>query len=269
MAAFYFTGDLERLSSLADEASPLVERAGTEQQRGIFAAHYLGLAFRRERYRVSPETVAYAREHRRRLHESGDGDLVREAEFQLGFALLWAGDLDEAQRHLQQCADLAEPSRDHSHLVRALTYLAVLHRLRGEVQQARAQADRAIEQANLAHLPGYVAAGKGTLAWAAFRDGDQARAESHAREALELWKAPSAFPFEWLARWPLALVAWNAGPGQFGEATEHLAQMLDPRQQRLPEALTAAMAAVVEVGRVRRRLRGPGMKPGRVPSRVA
>ncbi len=248
MAAFYFTGDLELLSSLADEANPLVERAGTQQQRSIFASHYLALAFRRERYRVSPQTVAYAREHRRRLHESGDGDLVREAEYQLGFALLWAGDLDEAQRHLRQCAYLAETSRDHSHLVRALTYLAVIHRLSGEVQQARGQADRAIEQANLAHLPGYIAAGKGTLAWAAFRDGDQAGAESHAREALELWKAPSAFPFEWLARWPLALVALNAGPARFGEAMEHFVQMLDPRQQLLPEVLTTAMAAVVDAG---------------------
>jgi DNA-binding winged helix-turn-helix (wHTH) protein/tetratricopeptide (TPR) repeat protein len=249
MAAFYFTGDLELLSSLADEANPLVERAGTQRQRGVFASHYLALAFRRERYRVSPQTVAYAREHRRRLHESGDGDLVREAEFQLGFALLWAGELDEAQRHLRKCADLAETSRDHSHLVRALTYLAVLHRLSGEVKQARAQADHAIEQATLAHLPGYVAAGKGTLAWAASRDGDHAGAESHAREALDLWKAPSAFPFEWLARWPLALVAINAGPRRFGEATEHLVQMLDPRQQLLPEVLTAPMAVVVDANR--------------------
>jgi eukaryotic-like serine/threonine-protein kinase len=256
MAAFYFTGDLERLSSLANEASPLVERVGTEHQRGIFASHYLALAFRRERYRVSRKTVAYAREHRRRLHESGDGALVREAEFQLGFALLWADELDEAYRHLQQCAEFAGPARDHSHFVRALTYLAVLHRLRGEVEPARAQADRAIEQATLAHLPGYVAAGKGTLAWAAFRDGDQVRAECYAREALDLWKAPSAFPFEWLARWPLALVAWNGGPGQFADATEHLAQMLDRRQQRLPETLTAAMAAVVDAGRHAERAAG-------------
>ncbi len=246
LAAYYFSGDLEALSSLVEESGALVERSGTGEQRGIFAAHYLALAFRQERYRVSPATVAYAREHWGRLHRSGDGFLACEAEYQLGFALLWAGELDEAQRHLLHCAELADAARDHSHLVRALTYLTVVHRLRGEVEPARAAAERAIHQATLAHLPGYVAAGKATLAWVALRDGDAVAAEDHAREALDLWKAPSAFPFEWLARWPLAAVALAADPPRLTEAAQQLVHMLDPGQQLLPERLAAVLAAAVD-----------------------
>ncbi|MHB0978912.1 MAG: winged helix-turn-helix domain-containing protein [Thermoleophilia bacterium] len=243
MAAFYFRGDLDQLSSLLEGARPLAESAGTPQQQAVFATHYLALAFRRERYRVSPETVAYARDHWRRLHLSGDQNLACEAEFQLGFALLWAGETEDAHPHLTRCADLAEATRDHSHLVRALTYLSVVHRLRARVEEARAEAGRVVERATAAHLPGYVAAGKATLGWAYLRLGEDATAEEHAREALDLWRAPSAYPFEWLARWPLADMAVRRG--RVAEAREHMASMLDPGQQTPPKGLGAAMEAAM------------------------
>ncbi len=241
MAAFYFRGDLDDLSSLLEAARPLAESAGTAQQQAVFASHYLALSFRRERFQVSAETVAYARDHWRRLYLSGDEGLACEAEFQLGFALLWAGEIDEAHRHLTRCVELAEATRDQSHLVRALTYLSVVHRLRARVEEARAEAERVIERATAAHLPGYVAAGKATLGWAYLRLGEEATAEEHAREALDLWRAPSAYPFEWLARWPLVDMAVRRG--RVAEAQEHLASMLDPGQQTPPAGLGKTMRA--------------------------
>ncbi|MHB8868864.1 MAG: AAA family ATPase [Thermoleophilia bacterium] len=246
MAAFYFCGYLDELSSLLEEARPLAASAGTPQQQAVFATHYLALAFRRERFRVSPETLGYAREHWRRLYLSGDKSLACEAEFQLGFALLWADKIGDAQGHLSRCIDLAEATADHSHLVRARTYLSVVHRLQARVEEAREEAVRVVERAALAHLPGYVAAGKATLAWAGLRLGDAAQAEEHAREALMLWRAPSAYPFEWLARWPL--VHMTDRSGRPAEAREHLVRMLDPSQQGPPAEMAAAMEAAVNGG---------------------
>lgn len=241
MAAFYFCGDLDSLSAVLEEARPLADSTGTPQQQAVFATHYLALAFRQERYRVSPETLAYAREHWRRLHLSGDRGLACEAEFQLGFALLWAGEIDTAHRHLTRCADLAEDTRDHHHLVRALAYMSVAHRLRSRVEEARVEAGRTIERATAAHLPGYVAAGEATLAWVLLRQGEYEAAEGRAREALDLWRAPSAYPFEWLARWPLADLAVRRGRPE--EARTHLIHMLDAGQQAPPDPLRAAMEA--------------------------
>lgn len=243
MAAFYFCGYLDELSSHLEEARPLAESAGTPQQQAVFATHYLALAFRRERYRVSPQTLGYAREHWRRLYLSGDKSSACEAEFQLGFALLWADEIADAQSHLTRCIELAEATADHSHLVRARTYLSVVHRLQARVEEAREEAARVVERAALAHLPGYVAAGKATLAWAGLRLGDDALAEEHAREALMLWRAPSAYPFEWLARWPLVHLAEQRGRPT--EAREHLLRMLDPSQQAPPAEMAAAMQAAV------------------------
>jgi hypothetical protein len=245
MAALYFTGDLERLSALIEDARPRVEHRGDEGQRAIFATGYLTLAFRRERYVVSAETVAHAREHRRQSAQAGADEPAREAEFLLGFSLLWAGDLEAAQRHLRASAKLAEEARDHRRLVQAHTYLTILHRLRDQVEPARESAGRSMEQATAAHLPGYVAAAKATLAWAALRDGETASAEEHAREALELWRAPSAFPFEWLARGPL--LSLLLGRDDLDGAMEQAEALLERRQQSLPtimsEDLEAAAAA--------------------------
>lgn len=165
-----------------------------------------------------------------------------EAEFQLGFALLWANKIDEAHRRLVRCVELAEDTRDHSHLVRSRTYLSVIHRFRGRIGEARAEADSVVERATEAHLPGYVAAGKATLAWASLREGDVARAEEQAREALDLWRAPSAYPFEWLARWPLVHEAVRRG--RPAEARGHIVRMLEGSQQAPPPGLAETMQAV-------------------------
>ncbi len=241
MAALYFTGELEKLSALIDDSRPRVEQRGDQAQQAIFATGYLTLAFRRERYVVSPQTVAYARDYRRQSTRAGADDTAREAEFLLGFSLLWAGDLMGAEKHLRASEELAEKARDHRHLVQADTYLTILRRLGDHVEAARESAPRSVEQATAAHLPGYVAAAKATLAWADLREGDTASAEERARESLELWRAPSAFPFEWLARGPLLSLLLEGD--DLGGAIEQAEALLERRQQRLPAAMSEHLEA--------------------------
>ena len=239
MALLYFTGDLDGLTTLADDIRPLVEGGGTPHQQGVFASHYLALAFRQERYRVSPQTVAFAREHHARLHRSTDGALGREAEYQLGFALLWTGALDEAEVHLARCAQLAADARDHSRLVRASTYLTALHRLRGHDEPAQMWAGLSRQRAADAHLLGYVGAAAATEAWVALRREDDGLAEQLSMEALELWNAPSAFPFEWLARGPLLRLACARGDLEAGVLNAEA--LLASTQQLLPIDLSAPL----------------------------
>jgi hypothetical protein len=71
------------------------------------------------------------------------------------------------------------------------------------------------------------------------QEGRRDEGETLCRAALARWLGgPLAHPFEWLARLPLLTLAGDAPPD---ETHEHLRALLDPSQQRLPEALTAAL----------------------------
>jgi hypothetical protein len=81
----------------------------------------------------------------------------------------------------------------------------------------------------------------------AWREGDLARAETEGQAALEVWQqlpvGHSLCPFQWTAIWPLVAVA--AAKDQTCEACALLCALLEPTQQRLPEALTAAVENAV------------------------
>ena len=243
MDALYYMADTEQLASLTVGAEPLVMREGTDRQQVAFSDRRVALALRAERYRVSPDTIAAAREHRRLARRLDDPLADRAAAFRLGFALLWGGEPAEGEWYLSECADLALAAHDRTRWVHAQTYLAVAHRMRVDLDATRALSNELRESATTTHLPGYDAAARANLAWVASREGRLSVAETLAREALDLWNAPSAYPFEWLARGPL--FAALAATGDTDGAVEQAVGMLELVQQALPEDVVAALRASV------------------------
>ena len=81
-----------------------------------------------------------------------------------------------------------------------------------------------------------------------------AHAWSGAREALALWESPSAYPFEWLARWPL--VAILMGRDDLPAAMEQAEALLLDHQQ------TPAAGGGVIAGACRRRVAGGRRRTG-------
>jgi tetratricopeptide (TPR) repeat protein len=156
-----------------------------------------------------------------------------EAAFLLGFTLLWSGRFQEAREHLQRCEDAAARTHERRRLVQAQCYLAVVDRCLLDQEATAVAAERARASAQEAGFPGYVAAAKANLGWVALRDGRAQEAENLTREALDLWQAPSAFPFEWLARGPLLALLLERGDAQ--GALRQAEGLLEPRQQRLPD----------------------------------
>jgi eukaryotic-like serine/threonine-protein kinase len=245
LEVFYFTADLEAMGVTLERALPEVELYGTAEQRAQLRSQRLAWLFRQERYLPSDYTLEYAREQWDTDMDAPELARRSESEFQLGFALLWHGRLEEAERHLRQALALGERYRDRRRIVLSLTYLAATLRMQGRVGDVRTLADRLISEAAAAGLLGYVAAGKGHSAWVALRDGDGEAAERQAREALEWWRSPSAYPFEWFARWPLLNALLERGDVE--AAVDEARGMLLDVQQKLPDdqqsALSEAMAA--------------------------
>ncbi|MBN1629719.1 MAG: AAA family ATPase, partial [Thermoleophilia bacterium] len=248
MDAFYFKADLPRLAAAVEVTEGAVLRSGTKEQQTRLAALRLSLSFRLERYVISPDTVEEAREQWLQSQEGGSRRQRCNAEFVLAFALLWNGRVAEAGSHLLSCEEAAQSLHDRRLQVLASTYLAVAARVKGDVKETEDWALISIERAAATHLPGYVATAKADLAWVALRRGDSVQAERLAREALALWETPFAYPFEWLARWPLVAVLLERD--DLPAAMEQAEALLLDHQQPPPPPLASSLALAAEAWQI-------------------
>ncbi|WNG58678.1 protein kinase [Archangium gephyra] len=239
---YYWSGRVEEMADLVERLRPVVERHGAPQQRAQYYQSLLSMHLRRERYLLSDETVEYARRSLEASQETGDMSLVTWACFCLAFALLFHGDLDEAEQRGLKGLALAEQLGDLTTRSRLLTYLTVLYRTRGQVAETRRYAERSLEVALAARMEDYVGAARANLAWVDWKQQRLSEAEQGARTALALWQKLSLsypYPLQGVALW--LLVAIELPRGELEQALEHVRAILDPIQQRLPEPLEAVL----------------------------
>jgi hypothetical protein len=100
------------MAALVREIRPTLERHGTPAQRSGFFGSLVLMASRRDRYVISEETLGYARAWMAAAEEIGEPVQVAVAQFNLGFSLVWYGDLDEAESTFHHALGFAERAGD-------------------------------------------------------------------------------------------------------------------------------------------------------------
>ncbi len=239
---YYWLGRLPEMSALVDALHPVVTAHGTPAQRSKYFQGQLQRCFRRERYVLSDEAVGYGSAALEAALAGGDLAEIPMAHFNYGFARLFHGDFEGAERELAASLAFAEKAGDAALLTRCLTYLTIVSRERGRVEEARDRGRRSLRAAEDAKLRDYVATARANEAWLAVADGDFVAAEERAREALTLWRGMTlVFPMQWLANLPLAEVLVAAG--RIDEAVDCAAALIEPSQLRMPDDVTVALAA--------------------------
>jgi DNA-binding SARP family transcriptional activator len=241
---YYWLAQLQEMTDLVEKTRPAVERDGTDAQRAAFFERLLMMSVRRDRYMVSEETLGYARlSLAARLALESETALAW-ARFSLGFSYLLHGDLDLAEEQLQAVQVMSERTGDVTLQSRNVTYLAVLSRKRGQVEETRRFGTQALALATALQLPEYMAMAKGNLAWVAWREGNHPESQANGLAALELWRPfQVVYPFHWSALWPLIGVALRQD--RLTEAVDYARLLLDPQQQSLPDALNALLEATI------------------------
>ncbi len=237
---YYWQARVREMTELVERVRPLVEARGAPGQRARFFQSLVQMRCRTERYRVSEETVAYARAFVQASQESRVASELTLARFTLATMLLFHEALPDSEALMHEALAEAERMGDVTMQSRCLTYLTVLQRRQGRVEETRRQASRGLEVSTAANMADYVGAAHANLGWVAWREGRSAEAEQAARAALRCWQPLSlVYPFQWLAHWPLLAVALERRQG--AEALGHARALLDPTQQRMPEALAEAL----------------------------
>ena len=247
--AQYYAGSLEEMSLLLQDLGPLSASYGTPAQQADLLAAQTALLLRASRYRPGPEavTTALALLAVRQASDPG-GPKLAGAHFWLGFSHLLRDDFKEARVDLEAAMRSARRIGDRVLETQASVYLSQLERRLGLVQATRARARQTLETATKAGLLSYAAAAQGDLAWVLLREGHALEARAQALQALKAWETEAPWPFEWLARFPLAAVA--LGRGALDEVGDQFRAVLRSTQQVLPLGLSTAIERALEAMQV-------------------
>jgi len=115
------------------------------------------------------------------------------------------------------------------------------------LDRARHYVSRSQAAATASQMVEYMGMAQANLAWIAWREGDLAQAKTKGQIALDLWRqlpaGHSSSAFQWAALWPLVGVA--LAQNQISAATEYARALLEPGQQRLPDAVTVAVESAI------------------------
>ncbi len=240
----YWQGRVQEMTSLVERVRPVVERYGAPLQRAMFYGNLTITALRRDRYVVSDEILADAERAMAVTREIGDEGTLSLADFVLGFTLLWHGEFEAAEKHLQASLQWRERSGDLGAQAQCLTYLTITFRKRSDVESVRRYAERSQEISISAQAMSYLSMAQANLAWVARRSQQMEEARTLGEAAWEtLRQTPQAQMFNWIAVWPL--VGINLAQQRIADAIDYARLLLDPRTQPQPEPLAALLQSAI------------------------
>jgi DNA-binding SARP family transcriptional activator len=244
---YYWVGRIHEWDELRRQIQPAVERYGTPVQRAGFFSNLSAIEFQRNQGVVTDQAISNARAALQANLEAGSAGNVPAARFGLGMMLLFHDDLAEAHEQMQAALKMAQQASDLTLQARCLNYLAILHRREERVDEAGDCATRCLSAAAAAGMPEYIGTAQANLAWVAWRRGDARAAREHGDAALQAWQQlppqHASTRFRWTALWPM--IAVELATDRLAPAVEYARMLLDPFQQRAPEALAAALREAI------------------------
>ena len=242
---YYWLAQLHEMNERIKKTWVAVEEYGTPSQRAAFFLSLAGTNLKRDRYVVTEDTLRYARIALAAYRETGNLIKVAWAQYNLGFCHLLLGDLYEAEQHMQAALAMAEQTGDVTVQSYCLTYLTLVKRKRGQVEETQRFSSQALIIATAVQRSEDVGASEANLAWAALCENKLSEAQVHGQIALKMWQqTPLVYPFHWTALLPLICVALVQN--QIPDAVNYAQELLAPEQQCLPDPLTAALKATIQ-----------------------
>jgi DNA-binding SARP family transcriptional activator len=245
---YYWLGQMEESDQLRLKLEPAVQQHAAPAQRAVYFQIRGRIEFRRNHFVATPEIISLSKAALAIHREIGNQAGIPSAQFGIGFALLWHGDVEPAIDLFRTALHLAEQTGDISLQVRCLSYLTIAYRKFGQIEETQQYAKRNLEIATLEHMPEYIAMAKANQAWLALCDDNQALSQELGHAAVQLWDqlpgGHASAPFQWLALFPLIAVALKEQKVLL--AVNSARKLLDPVQQRLPDILITILEQAIQ-----------------------
>ncbi len=245
MRVSYWMNNIQGMRNDSERLRPVIAQYGAIPQRRLYAAMIALTDLRKNHFTVTKETI---QEMEANLPESKDWGYSTSdtfAHFSVAFVYMWYGDLETAEKNMQESAAETAHIGDVTNHTRALAYLTLIRRKHEKVDETKEYAERTLQMALVGKMVEYTASAYGHQAWAALREGNLDKARSLAEQGFQLIKTvPIGSIIIWITLWPLMAVEIQMKETE--EAIEHAKVLLGPTQQPLPDAVKAALEAAIE-----------------------
>jgi serine/threonine protein kinase/DNA-binding NarL/FixJ family response regulator/tetratricopeptide (TPR) repeat protein len=224
---------------------PFVQRIGTPSQRLRYYQNSIFLACRTERYRMPDHTLALVDLSLKAAVETGIASDLAQVHFLSGFCHLWRGNLELAEKYLNNALSEAMRLEDVVLQSRCVTYLTILHRKRGDTVQTKVFAESSLDLAFTLNLQEYIATAKANQAWLGLRAHQFEEAKRFALDAIRIWQSVvTVAPLQELAVWPLIRILLSSK--QISEACEYAKILLQPAQRKLDPEIEELLQLAVK-----------------------
>ena len=241
---FYWQNRTDDMNQVVDRVKPAVTEHGSALQRSNYYQALVTRDFRLRRYRVDNEVIANARLSLAAAEEAHAPVETAFARFVLGFGLLFAGELVEAESQLVEALKTARRIGDVTSALRCQVYLALTLRRQQRVDDAAATAEEALTAATTLKMDEYAGLAQAVLGWAAWKQGDLAEARRVSQEAIDCWNQRNfPYPFQWTGVLTLLAVQLTSVP--LRSLVKLVEPLLTPGQLQLPVAIDGALEAAV------------------------
>lgn len=250
MFIHYFRHETDRVLAIAAAVQRDVEEIGTPEQLASYHFNFAAGLLLHHRYAAEAEELSHIEKAVGLYEHLGDEPRMAMSRFMRSLILLCAGELEAADRGFSAILTAAEESASVTIQLRALTYLGLVGRMKGEGERVRRLATSALALSREHQMVEYTGTALANLAWVALLDGGRERCLRFSEEALFAWsRAPVVSPFTWTARLPW--LAAQLGPdgrllARPAELVEWVSPLLHETQQRPPEQVREATARLFE-----------------------
>jgi class 3 adenylate cyclase/tetratricopeptide (TPR) repeat protein len=212
MHLFYWQGMVAEMRRISESYHAAIETHGSATQQTKFLKMLaLGLLMESQ-FRPSAECVAFAQNAVKASESIHDHAEVCYVRFTLGLIQVFRSEPAEAIAALSEALELAQRIGERVLESRCLTYIALANRRLGNVDHARAFAERTLAFATKLEMPEYIAMSKANLAWVGWKENRFDDCQVLSEEALKLWHdMKDPYSMDWIALWPLIAVALANG----------------------------------------------------------
>jgi tetratricopeptide (TPR) repeat protein len=248
---YYWQAKVSEMTGESEKVQTAVKKFGTPAQRSRFYQGLVLIAFRRDRYVISDETLANSQAAFSASQESDDLILKSMAQFLHGFTYLWRGEMDKADVELHDSLKIAEQTGDIVLQSRCLTYLTILYRKLGQIDKVREYIVHCQTTAESGEMIEYLATAEANLSWLYWREGNLAQAEKKGTKALKLWQQLPADhasgAMKWTALWPL--FGKSVLQEKLSKAVKYIDALCDISQQRMPQILEESVIEIKNISK--------------------
>ncbi len=243
MDMYDLISQVDKAIEILEKIRPIVQQYGTPMQRAEFFISSALTSSVLKRFRVSEEILDEGRAGLAAYEALEDPVKIGWSHLSLGYLYQFQDNLIEAERQVSEALRLGERTGDALLHMRSLSWLALIYRKRGQVEEVRRAASQALAMATTVHQPVFIGLNKAQLAWVSWLEGNLSEAWAQGQAAIAEWQSDPVTYTQWTAILPLLDIALSQD--RLSEAVTYARILLTPEQQLLPDVLTATLEAAI------------------------